>query len=146
MRWLQQPLQDRLDRSMPTMGELCTSDTPELFRSLLSRIGDKWTLLILGQLVNGTQRFGALRRGVGGITQKVLTSTLRSLERDGFVSRRIYAAVPPRVEYSLTALGLSLVDLAAELRTWAIDHVPDVLEAQAAYDQRTLDSTGNDAP
>jgi DNA-binding HxlR family transcriptional regulator len=115
-------------------------------RLVLARIADKWTLLILGQLATGKQRFGQLRRHVGGITQKVLTSTLRSLERDGFVSRRMYAAVPPKVEYSLTPLGLSLVDLVTGLRTWAIEHVPDVLDAQVAYDHRPLEPTEIDAP
>src|SRR6187551_1762525 len=77
-------------------------------RRLLDRIGDRWTVLIMGALDAGPQRFSALAGRVGGISQKMLTQTLRSLERDGFVTRTAYAEIPPRVEYALTALGRSL--------------------------------------
>lgn len=105
-------------------------------REVLARLADKWTILVLGRLAPGTRRFGELRRDVGGITQKMLTQTLRSLERDGFVTRTVYAAVPPRVDYALTPLGQSAVDLVDEFRGWAIAHVPQVLEAREAYDRR----------
>ena len=80
-------------------------------RQVLNLIADKWTVLIIRRLADGTLRFAQLRRSVDGISQKVLTNILRSLERDGIVTRRIYASVPPKVEYSLTTLGRSLCDL-----------------------------------
>jgi DNA-binding HxlR family transcriptional regulator len=85
-------------------------------RQVLDCIADKWTVLIIRRLAEGTLRFAQLRRSVDGISQKVLTSTLRELERDGIVSRRIYASVPPKVEYSLTDLGQSLCGLVEGLR------------------------------
>ena len=103
-------------------------------RQVLDRIAAKWTVLIIRRLADGTMRFAQLRRAVGGISQKVLTNTLRGLERDGIVTRRLYASVPPRVEYSLTALGLSLVDLVAGICSWAEAHIEQVQEARAAYD------------
>jgi DNA-binding HxlR family transcriptional regulator len=88
-------------------------------RQVLDRIADKWTVLIIRRLSDGTLRFAQLRRAVGGISQKVLTSTLRGLERDGIVTRRLYASVPPRVDYSLTDLGRSLGDLVEGICGWA---------------------------
>ena len=78
-------------------------------RIVLDRIADKWTVLIVGALEDKTKRFGELRREIGGVSQKMLTQTLRGLERDGLVARTIYASVPPKVEYSLTELGRTLV-------------------------------------
>lgn len=109
-------------------------------RLVLSRIADKWTVLIVGRLAGGTKRFGELRRAVPGITQKVLTQALRSMERDGFVTRRVYAEVPPRVEYTLTPLGQSLVGLLDALRVWAIEHIPEVLDAQTGFDERLAEA------
>jgi len=103
-------------------------------RQVLHRIADKWTVLIIRRLADGTLRFAQLRRAVDGISQKVLTNTLRGLERDGIVTRRLYASVPPRVEYSLTALGLSLVDLVSGICTWAETHIEQVQEARVGYD------------
>lgn len=104
-------------------------------RRVLDRIADKWTVLIVGRLSRGTLRFGELRREVAGISQKVLTDTLRGLERDGIVDRRIYASVPPKVEYSLTELGRSLTSLVDSIRSWAEGNIERVLAAQAAHDQ-----------
>lgn len=98
------------------------------------RIADKWSVLVFRRLADGTLRFAQLRRAIDGISQKVLTSTLRGLERDGIVTRRIYASVPPKVEYSLTELGLSLVDRVAGTCHWAESHMERVEEARAAYD------------
>jgi len=103
-------------------------------RRVLDRIADKWTVLVVGVLAEGTLRFGQLRREVTGISQKVLTETLRDLERDGIVSRKVYASVPPRVEYSLTPLGRSLTGLLDSVRSWAETHIEAVLESQKAYD------------
>lgn len=103
-------------------------------REILSRVADKWTVLVLSVLSGGTTRFNELRRRVDGITQKVLTDTLRDLERLGLVSRKVYAEVPPRVEYSLTPLGVSLVSLVDGVKDWIETHAPEVLKAQQRYE------------
>jgi DNA-binding HxlR family transcriptional regulator len=118
-------------------------------RQVLDRIADKWTVLIIRRLADGTMRFAQLRRAIDGISQKVLTNTLRGLERGGIVSRRLYASVPPRVEYSLTTLGVSLVDLVAGICSWAEAHIEQVQEARAAYDTiegRRAGTEGDGAP
>lgn len=105
-------------------------------RLMLDRIADKWTVLIIARLADGKQRFGVLRRDVAGISPKVLTHKLRELERDGIITRRIYASVPPKVEYSLTPLGHTLIDLVESIRVWAEGHIEAVLAAQQAFDAR----------
>ena len=105
-------------------------------REALDRIGDKWASLIIGLLEDGTMRFSDLQRAIGGITQKMLTQTLRSLERDGLVKRTVYPEVPPRVEYSLTELGTTLIEPLAVLRDWAQQHISKVTVAQQEYDAR----------
>lgn len=102
---------------------------------MLDRIADKWTVLIIRRLSDGTMRFAQLRRAVDGISQKVLTSTLRGLERDGLVTRQIYASVPPRVEYSLTDLGRSLSVLVEGICGWAEANMEQVQEARTVYDR-----------
>lgn len=104
-------------------------------RHVLDLIGDKWAALIVGLLAVQSQRFAALHRQIDGISQKMLTQTLRRLERDGLVHRRVYAEVPPRVEYSLTPLGHTLCAPLAALRTWAEDNIGAVQAAQQRYDQ-----------
>jgi DNA-binding HxlR family transcriptional regulator len=111
-------LQARLAQTMPTVAEFCTSDDPEMFRSLLSRIGDKWTLLVIGVLGEDRRRFTELAEIIPGISRRMLTVTLRALERDGLVTRTIYAEVPPRVEYELTHLGHSLQAVVVTLGDW----------------------------
>jgi len=105
-------------------------------RLLLDRIGDRWTVLIVGTLDAGPRRFTEIATAVDGISQKMLTQTLRSLERDGFVSRTAYPVVPPHVEYELTDLGRSLRQQLRELESWAVENMDDVVRRQAAYDQR----------
>jgi DNA-binding HxlR family transcriptional regulator len=103
-------------------------------RQVVSTIGDKWTLLVLYALEHGgTLRFSQLQRQVPGITQKMLTQTLRQLERDGIVSREVYPVIPPRVDYALTDLGRSLSGVIAELRTWAYSHMDDIESAREEY-------------
>jgi DNA-binding HxlR family transcriptional regulator len=102
-------------------------------RDVLAHISDKWTVLVLAVLVDGTTRFNELRRRIDGITQKMLTRTLRELEENGFVSRRIYAEVPPRVEYSLTPLGQSLVKVLDTVREWVNRHAGDVVTARERF-------------
>ena len=108
-------------------------------RLALDRIADKWTILIVGRLSGGTHRFGELRRDIDGISPKVLTQKLRELERDGLITRKIYASVPPKVEYRLTALGQTLIGLLDAIRLWAESHIESVLEAQSEYDQENLE-------
>ena len=105
-------------------------------RELLDRIADKWTTLIIGILGDaaGPVRFSEIRRAVNGISQKMLTHTLRDLERDGLVVRTAYAVVPPRVEYSLTPLGATLEEPLRALSRWAERHMDEVRSAQQAFD------------
>ena len=105
-------------------------------RRLLDRIGDRWTVLIVGALDPGPQRFSALAARVGGISQKMLTQTLRSLERDGFVTRTVYPEIPPRVEYELTALGRSLQGPLRALEEWAVANMDAVVEHQRDHELR----------
>jgi DNA-binding HxlR family transcriptional regulator len=93
---------------------------------VLDRIADKWTALIIQVLANGTQRYAELRRTIGGISQKMLTQTLRSLERDGLVVRKVHPVVPPKVEYSLTRLGRTLIDPLHALCRWSERHLPEL--------------------
>lgn len=103
-------------------------------RLVLDRIGDRWTVLIIGVLEDGTRRFSQLRDAVGGITPKVLTQTLRAMERDGLVTRRVYAEVPPKVEYTLTTLGMSLTGPIEAIRTWAEDNMEEFMGTRSRYD------------
>jgi DNA-binding HxlR family transcriptional regulator len=102
-------------------------------RRLLDRIGDRWTVLIVVALDSGSQRFSALGARVGGISQKMLTQTLRSLESDGFVTRTVYPEIPPRVEYELTALGRSLLGPLRALEEWAVENMSEVVDHQQEY-------------
>ncbi len=106
-------------------------------RMVLGRLADKWTVLVVGQLAHGTRRFGELRREITGISPKVLTQALRALERDGILTRHVYASVPPKVEYTLTPLGRTLIDLVNAIYGWTESHIEAVLEAQQAFDQQT---------
>jgi len=105
-------------------------------RRILDRIGDRWTVLVVGALDDGTVRFSELRRRIEGISQKMLTQTLRELERDGLVERTVYPEVPVRVEYRLTEAGLSLRGPLKALEDWSIEHLGDVTYAQEYYDGR----------
>jgi DNA-binding HxlR family transcriptional regulator len=103
-------------------------------RQILDRIGDKWAVLILLLLRDEPLRFNQLRRAIDGISQKMLSQVLKSLERDGLVKRRAIATVPVTVEYSITPLGLTLAAAVDHLRDWAEQHLKDVLAAQRRYD------------
>ena len=102
--------------------------------SILSRVGDKWTVLVVMMLAGGPRRFNELKRLVGGVSQRMLT--LRGLERDGLVTRTVLPTVPPRVEYELTALGHSLRVPLEGIGTWAFAHLPVVERARRAFDAR----------
>ena len=107
-------------------------------REILERVGDKWSLFVISCLGDGPKRFTALKRSVDGISQRMLTVTLRGLERDGIVSRTMYPVMPPRVDYELTPLGRTLLDAVGALMTWADAHLDEVDAARAAYDTRTM--------
>ncbi len=102
---------------------------------VLARIGDKWTVLVIMLLGDGPLRFNELKRRIGGISQRMLTFTVRGLERDGFVTRTVFPTVPPRVEYALTSLGRSLLKPIQHLGNWAIDNTPKIEAAQRRFDE-----------
>lgn len=106
-------------------------------RVLLSRLADKWVTLVLCALVDGKTRHSALARRVTGVSQKMLTQTLRNLERDGLVGRTVTPTVPLKVEYDLTPLGRSLVDVFLQLKAWADLNMDEVASARDSYDSRT---------
>jgi DNA-binding HxlR family transcriptional regulator len=112
-------------------------DGGKAIRAVLERICNKWTLLIVATLDRSTVRFTELQQQIPGISQRMLTLTLRNLERDGLVVRTLHAEVPPRVEYALTTTGRSLLPPALALAGWAIEHVPHIESSRAAYESRT---------
>jgi DNA-binding HxlR family transcriptional regulator len=107
-------------------------------RDVLERVGDKWSVLLVAQLQAGPQRFSALLRGTEGLSQRMLTRTLRLLERDGLIAREVRPTTPPQVTYSLTPLGAGLADALTALTRWAVEHRDDVAAARAAYDDGAL--------
>ena len=115
---------------------LIRGDGGRAIRAILDHVCNKWTLLIVATLDQGTLRFTDLRRQVPGISQRMLTLTLRHLERDGLLTRTAHAEVPPRVEYALTTTGRSLIPPALALAGWAIEHVPQIEASRAAYETR----------
>jgi DNA-binding HxlR family transcriptional regulator len=106
-------------------------------RAVLDRIGDKWAIYVVDRLGQGPRRFSELNRGIDGITARMLTVTLRGLERDGILTRTVHAAVPPRVDYQLTPLGETLLDTIGQLVSWADAHLVEIEAARAAYDLRS---------
>lgn len=112
----------------------CGSEEGWIVRDIFNRVGDRWTLLVMRMLEPGRQRFTALRKAVPGISQRMLTLTLRQLERDGLVARTVFAEVPPRVEYELTPLGLTLMPHIVGLAGWALDHETEIRGHRDAFD------------
>ncbi|OCZ53348.1 winged helix-turn-helix transcriptional regulator [Acinetobacter seifertii] len=106
-------------------------------REILDRIGDKWSLYIIASLAKGTMRFNELRRGIDGISQRMLTLTLRGLERDGLVSRTMYPTIPPRVDYELTELGQTLLVPVMALVSWADNNQLAIKEAHQRFDEKS---------
>jgi DNA-binding HxlR family transcriptional regulator len=104
-------------------------------RLLLDRIGDRWTVLVLGLVCERPRRFNSLRRDIEGLTQKMLSQTLKGMERDGLITRSVLPTAPVSVEYAVTPLGRTLSDTLEGLQRWARDHVADVLSAQRRYDE-----------
>jgi DNA-binding HxlR family transcriptional regulator len=132
-----------------TMGKKPLNQPPELehtpanchAREMLARVGDKWSVYVIHVLGDaGTLRFNELRKRVDGISQRMLTVTLRGMERDGLVTRKVYPEVPPRVEYALTRLGRTLRQLVRGLVDWSGAHLAEVDAARASYDARNRQS------
>jgi DNA-binding HxlR family transcriptional regulator len=103
-------------------------------RDVLDRVGDKWSVLVMALLAGGPRRYSELRRAIDGISQRMLTLTLRALERDGLVTRTVTPTTPPRVDYALTDVGHSLADTVGELLRWAEHHRPYIAESRHRYD------------
>jgi DNA-binding HxlR family transcriptional regulator len=101
---------------------------------VLARVGDKWTVLVVSTLGDGPKRFNELRKGLGSISQRMLTLTLRALERDGLVTRTVFPTVPPRVQYELTRLGRSLLEPVSELGLWARKNRAAIADARRRFD------------
>jgi DNA-binding HxlR family transcriptional regulator len=101
---------------------------------LLGRIGDKWSVLVVARLGEGSLRFNELRRSIGGISQRMLTLTLRGLERDGLITRTVFPTIPPRVDYALTPLGRDLLNPVSALSSWAIRNQSKIAQARARFD------------
>lgn len=122
-----------------TLRELRHDEATCKTRQILDRVGDKWSLAVIHRLgLGSTKRFTELRREIDGISQRMLTATLRALERDGLVHRTVHPVVPPRVDYGLTPMGETLLGTVCQLLTWAIEHSADIDRARAAYDARVV--------
>lgn len=126
------------ERTATSLGHIRVSDIEShdcrAVSAILSRIGDKWSVLIIQRLGEGPRRFNEIKRIIGGISQRMLTLTLRNLERDGLVSRTVTPTVPPRVDYALTDLGRDLLIPVSALGQWAIQHTPCIEAARARFD------------
>lgn len=126
------------ERTATSLGHTRVSDIEShdcrAVSGILQRIGDKWSVLIIQRLGEGPRRFNEIKRIIGGISQRMLTLTLRNLERDGLVSRTVTPSVPPRVDYALTELGRDLLIPVSALGQWAIQHTPCIQAARARFD------------
>ena len=120
----------------PDCGSVVASTQTCEIRDLLDRLADKWSLLVVELLGDGTRRFSELRREIDGISQRMLTRTLRQLERDGLVRREVHPVVPPRVDYTLTALGATLLKAVEPLVRWTRSHRDEIATARIDYDER----------
>jgi DNA-binding HxlR family transcriptional regulator len=107
--------------------------------SVLARVGDKWSVFVIMMLGDGPKRFNELKRMIGGISQRMLTLTLRGLERDGLVTRTVFPTIPPRVDYELTELGRGLVKPVEALGQWVFEHKQEIETARTSFDQRGED-------
>jgi DNA-binding HxlR family transcriptional regulator len=116
-------------------GNLHVPEDCRAISQVLARVGDKWTVLVVSNLGDGPKRFNELRKALGSISQRMLTLTLRGLERDGLVTRTVYPTIPPRVDYELTKLGRSLLEPVNGLSLWARKHRTAMEESRARFDQ-----------
>lgn len=132
-----------LSSDVPTSGEPCLQSAGcKNVAPVLNRVGDKWSMLIVMKLSAGPLRFNELKRQIDGISQRMLTLSLRGLERDGLVSRKVTPSIPPRVDYALTQLGVSLRGPVKGLGDWAIAHIDCIRAAQIAFDSRNDRTAG----
>ena len=115
-------------------GNLHVADECRAVSEVLARVGDKWTILVVNELGQGPRRFNEIRRALGSISQRMLTLTLRNLERDGLVTRTVFPTIPPKVEYELTALGRSLLEPVSALGLWARQNQPTIQNARQKFD------------
>ena len=115
-------------------------------RDVLHRVGDKWSVFVIDRLGQGSQRFSELRRSIDGITSRMLTVTLRGLERDGLVTRTMHPVIPPRVDYELTPMGATLLETIQQLMDWADGHAGDIYEARRVYDEQQAPSGEGPCP
>ncbi|MET9320888.1 helix-turn-helix domain-containing protein [Streptomyces sp. NPDC003038] len=120
----------------PTPAPVLSCDDDCGIRDVLDRLGDKWSVLVVVELTAGVQRFKELQRAVDGISQRMLTLTVRRLERDGLVTRTVYPTVPPQVEYELTELGRSLSRVVQGLAEWSLAHRPQIAAARQEWDAK----------
>lgn len=130
--------ENRREKAQAALPILCANEESRAVRDLLARIGEKWSILLIVMLARTTHnraRFSELQKMVSGISQRMLTSTLRNLERDGFLSREVFPEVPPRVEYELTALGLSLLGPLQQLVDWTGANWPSVKQSRDRFDR-----------
>ncbi|MEV4328113.1 helix-turn-helix domain-containing protein [Microbispora rosea] len=127
--------QTEADRVLRSLGRACLEHDPDVLRSVLDRVGDKWSLILIGLLDKGPMRFTELLRTAPGISRRMLTLTLRSLERDGLVKRVIYPEIPPRVEYEVTPFGRTLSEPVLALTRWAADNQDTILGNRHAFDR-----------
>jgi DNA-binding HxlR family transcriptional regulator len=118
------------------------SDVTCRIRDMLDRIAEKWSLAVVHELAWGPLRFTELKRRLDGVSQRMLTATLRGLERDGLVSRTVHPVVPPRVDYQLTPLGISLLETVCRLMAWTLEHMPDIEQARHEFDNAAADPAG----
>lgn len=123
-----------METRLQMSADVYAADCPT--RQVLDRVGDKWTTLVILLLQDGPRRFSELQRRIVGISQKMLTQTLRNLERDGLVTRTLYPEIPPRVEYELTPLGETLCGPIRAIVCWSEEHIGEVIAAQKRYDSR----------
>jgi DNA-binding HxlR family transcriptional regulator len=121
-------------------GNLHVAEDCRAVSEVLARVGDKWTVLVVSTLGGGPKRFNELRRALGSISQRMLTLTLRGLERDGLVTRTVYPTIPPRVDYDLTRLGRSLLEPVSGLGLWARQNRTAIAEARRRFDAAAVGS------
>ena len=125
-----------------TMGQLHSNEECVSINEVLTRVGDKWSLQVISRLGEGTLRFTELKRSIDGISQRMLTLTLRQLERDGLVERTVYPTVPPKVEYTLSDFGRTILIPVTALADWALTYRLDIQAAREAFDSRQLAVSG----
>jgi len=128
------------DGTEKSLSHICNTAAAGEVRRVLDLVGDKWSLLVIALLGSGPRRFTELRREIGSISHRMLTLTLRQLEREGLVHRTVYPVVPPRVEYRLTPLGVTLGEAVQGIVSWTLMHLPELAAARAAYDARVNDA------